>query len=293
MDFGRLRFFLGEVGTNLTRNTTMQLTAIGTVAVTITLLGSCIFMRESVERLSARMLSRIEISAYLNDTATDADAAIVRQEMTHIRHIVSVRYIPKTEGFREMSQRMAGAIDTSLLTSNPLPNAFRIRVDRPEMAGYVARHVALIHAVAKVSYGQILVERLLRIADVLERIGLTIVTLLTLVAAVIVSNTIRLTVFARRREIAIMQLVGATNTSIRAPFIGEGLIDGVLGAGIALGMLAVAHLQLLPRLAAALPFLPLLHLGVDEHRLALELLAIGAAMGTFASWFAVGRYLRT
>jgi cell division transport system permease protein len=137
------------------------------------------------------------------------------------------------------------------------------------------------------------VQRALRVGDVLARIGLGVVALLVFVAAIIISNTIRLTVFARRREIAIMQLVGATNTYIRMPFICEGIIEGLAGAVLAIALLATAQRQLIPKLIAALPFVPLHTGGANDAMLALELLATGAAVGAVASWFSVGRFLRT
>jgi cell division transport system permease protein len=113
--------------------------------------------------------------------------------------------------------------------------------------------------------------------------------LLVATAAIIIANTIRLTVFARRREIAIMQLVGATNMYIRMPFIAEGVLAGVLGALIAIAVLALAQAQIIPKVAATLAFLPL---HASGPQLAGELLLTGAAVGLVASWFSVGRYLR-
>jgi cell division transport system permease protein len=110
-----------------------------------------------------------------------------------------------------------------------------------------------------------------------------------LTAAIIIANTIRLTVFARRREIAIMQLVGATNMYIRMPFIAEGIIAGVVGAIVAIAVLAVAEMQIVPKIASTLQFVPF---HVNELQLAGELLAVGAAVGLVSSWLSVGRYLR-
>ena len=292
IDFGRIRFFIGEVFANLTRNAGMQLTAIGTVAVTIVLLGSVLFMRDAVGRVGAQVLDQIEISVYLNDASTDANAASLQRTMQRDKRISSIRYISKADGFKEMSQRMSGQIDTSLMTSNPLPNAFRIRVDRPQSVPSVAARLAKIPGVAKVNYAQDIVSKMLRISTVVEQVGLGVIAILVLVASIIISNTIRLTVFARRREITIMQLVGATRTYIRAPFIVEGLVDGLIGAGIAVGILAAAKIELLPKLISALPFVPLGSVTVNEQLIMLELLAVGGALGTFASWFSVGRYLR-
>jgi len=94
-------------------------------------------------------------------------------------------------------------------------------------------------------------------------VGIAVIVLFLLVAGIIISNTIRLTVFARRREISIMQLVGATNTYIRMPFICEGLLAGLAGTAIAVGALALARASLMPKVATALPWLPLHSVGVD------------------------------
>ncbi|MBD5633916.1 MAG: hypothetical protein IAI49_05500 [Candidatus Eremiobacteraeota bacterium] len=101
-----------------------------------------------------------------------------------------------------------------------------------------------------------------------------------------------MTVFARRREIAIMQLVGASGFYIRMPFICEGFVDGVLGAALALGLLAIARSQILPKLILALPFLPMHAANINAFAFAGELLGVGAAVGIVASWLSVGRYLR-
>ena len=113
------------------------------------------------------------------------------------------------------------------------------------------------------------------------------------VAGIIISNTIRLTVFARRREIAIMQLVGATSTYIRLPFICEGLLDGLVGALFAVGLLAIARTTLWPRLLDALPWAQLTVVPLDARALAGELIVAGVAIGVVASWISVGRHLRT
>ena len=127
----------------------------------------------------------------------------------------------------------------------------------------------------------------------LRRVGIGVIVVFFAVAGIIISNTIRLTVFARRREIAIMQLVGATNTYIRLPFICEGMLDGVVGALVAIGLLAVARATLWPRLLEALPWAQLAAAPLDVRVLAGELVAVGAPSESWRSWISVGRHLRT
>jgi cell division transport system permease protein len=292
MDWGRVGFFFSEVGRNFTRNLTMQLTAIGTVTVTIVLLGSFLFTRATIGAIGDDVLKKIEISVFLRDTVSSADAQRLAAEISADRRVKNVVYVPKSVGLQQMRDRLRGQIDTSLLTSNPLPDALRVQVVDPSNVRVVAAAIRKQPGVANVEYAEDAVQKLLRISDVLGRIGFAIVGLLILTAAVIISNTIRLTVFARRREIAIMQLVGASSAYIRLPFIFEGFLDGLLGSSFALGLLAIARFELVPKLAAALPFLPMRAANIGVAGFALELLLVGATVGIVASWLSVGRYLR-
>jgi cell division transport system permease protein len=289
VDWGRIQFFLGEVFANFTRNAAMQFTAIGTVAVTIVMLGTFLYVRETLTTFGQGILKQIEIAVYLDDNAGDAQAKTLAAKLATDDRITSARYVARAQGLQEMRTRLGRDFDTSLLTANPLPNAFRVAVRNVDTVPEVAASIAKLPGVAKVDYAADTVTKLLRAADVIARIGMAMIGLLVLTAAIIIANTIRLTVFARRREIAIMQLVGATNMYIRMPFIAEGIVAGVIGAAVAIGVLAVAQTQIVPKVAATLQFVPF---HVNELQLAGELLLVGAAVGLIASWFSVGRYLR-
>lgn len=293
MDWGRIRFFLGEVQRSFTRNAGMQITAIGTVAVTIVMLGAFLYVRAALIHVGAQVFDQVKISAYADTSATTAQEDDIRTALAKDPRILSVQFVPKKQGLAQMRQVFKGQIDTSLLTENPLPDMFRIRVRDAQEVPAVAARVARIPHIADVEYGRQVVQRLLQIAAVMRRVGIAVIVLFLLVAGIIISNTIRLTVFARRREISIMQLVGATNMYIRMPFICEGLLAGLAGATLAVGALALARVSLMPKIALALPWLQVGSVSVDMTTIILELLAVGAAVGVIASWFAVGRYLRT
>lgn len=293
LDWGRIRFFLGEVQRSFTRNAGMQITAIGTVAVTIVMLGIFLYARAEFIKAESGVFSQILISVYFDHAATPAQEDVVRTQLAKDPRIVSVTFVPKKEGLAQMRRLMKGQIDTSLLTENPLPDKFRVQVRDPQEVPAVAQIIRRMPHVQNVEYGQQVVQRLLQLAAVMRPVGIAVIVLFLLVAGIIISNTIRLTVFARRREISIMQLVGATNTYIRMPFICEGLLAGLAGTAIAVGALALARASLMPKVATALPWLPLHSVGVDVTMIVLELFAVGAAVGVIASWIAVGRYLRT
>ncbi|MBV8344943.1 MAG: ABC transporter permease [Candidatus Eremiobacteraeota bacterium] len=293
MDSGKVKFFLGEVLRNFTRNTGMQMTAIGTVAITIVLLGMFLFVRAALAGAGAQLLDQIEISAYLRADATPKQVTAIAHYLEADRRIASVQFVPKRQGLAELRERTKGTIDTGLLTENPLPDKFRIKARVPDDVPAVAAGVRRLSGVDNVVYGQKIVQRLLQLGAVLRRIGIGVIGVFFAVAGIIIANTIRLTVFARRREIAIMQLVGATNTYIRLPFICEGLVDGVIGGLLAVGLLSIARVTLWPRLLEALPWAQLRAFPLDPRLLGGELVLVGATIGIVASWISVGRHLRT
>jgi cell division transport system permease protein len=293
LDWGKINFFLGEVFRNFTRNAAMQATAIGTVAVTIVLLGAFLYVRAGIAHLGGDVFSQITISTYMKADATAAQEEAVRTALAKDDRIATATFVSKKDGLKELRDRMKGQIDTSILTENPLPDKFRVSVRDPQMVPAVAASIRKLAGVDSVNYGQEVVQRMLQLANVGRRVGMGVITLFVLVAGIIISNTIRLTVYARRREISIMQLVGATNMYIRLPFICEGLLDGILGAAVAIGLLAIARASLVPKLAAALPWIQLNVVQVDISSLILQLVLVGGAVGIVASWISVGRYLRT
>jgi cell division transport system permease protein len=293
LDSGKVKFFLGEVSRNFTRNTGMQMTAIGTVAITIVLLGLFLFVRGALTELGGKLLDQIEVSAYLRSDATPAQTAAIARFLAQDPFVASVQFVPKKAGLAELRARTQGAIDTALLTENPLPDKFRIKARTPDDVDAVAASVRRLSGVDNVVYGQKIVQRLLQLGAVLRRVGIGVIVVFFAVAGIIIANTIRLTVYARRREIAIMQLVGATSTYIRLPFICEGLLDGVIGALVAVALLSIARVALWPRLLEALPWAQLTVVPVDARVLAAQLIGVGAAIGVVGSWFAVGRHLRT
>jgi len=278
---------------NFTRNTGMQMTAIGTVAITIVLLGLFLFVRAAVADAGRQFLDQISVSAYLRTDATPAQADAIAHFLAQDPRVASVQFVPKKQALAELRQRTQGTIDTALLTENPLPDKFRIKARITEDVPAIADSVRRLNGVENVVYGQKIVARMLQLGAVLRRVGIAVIVVFFLVAGIIISNTIRLTVFARRREIAIMQLVGATSTYIRLPFICEGLLDGFVGALLAVALLAIARATLWPRLLEALPWAQIAVSPVDPRVLAAELLVVGAAIGVLASWISVGRHLRT
>jgi len=270
----------------------MQATAIGTVAVTVALLGAFLFCRLALTGLGTQVLDQIEISAFLDANATPAQIADVRNTLLRDPRVASVQVVTKKAGLAQLRKRMGSVIDMSVLPYNFLPVKLRVRAASAEVVPALSAAIPKIKGVNYVYDDATTVQHLLQIGAVLRQIGIGLILTFVLVAGIIISNTIRLTVFARRREIAIMQLVGATNLYIRLPFICEGLLDGVLGAIVAVVVLAIIKATLWSSLLGQLTWVPLdAHLNAPLF--ALQLVLVGGLLGIVASWISVGRYLRT
>jgi cell division transport system permease protein len=182
-------------------------------------------------------------------------------------------------------------IGLSDLTRNPLPDTFEIYVEDPGAVLVVVKKVENLPGIEKVKHAELLTQRLISVNHAVRITGATIVLALIIATILIVSNTIRLTVFARRKEISIMQLVGAANWFIRWPFIIEGIVQALTGALLALGLVRLAYHLMIPQMEKSLPFLPVLPAAAVSETLALIVLGTGLFVGIAGSLISVNKFL--
>lgn len=293
MDWGKVKFFWAEVAQNFTRNLTMAVTAIGTVAIAIVLLGVFLFLRQSFDLAIATVAGQINVRAYLKDGATQDQINAMTAALRADPRVASLKYIDKKHAMIDLRKQMRGQMNLDVINVNPLPDTIEIVPRDPYDAPAIASAIKLKPIVAKVNDGGTLTQELLKVDTVVSLAGIGIVTMLIIATVLLIYNTIRLTVFARQREIHIMQLVGATRWTVRWPFVFEGILSGAIGAIGGLIMLTIAYRTLVPKIALNVPFLPLKLESVPVGHLAIELLLAGTVVGMLASLVSVGRYLRT
>ena len=291
-------YFVKRALRNITETPFLNLVTIGTVAIAMLLFGSFLLMMVNLRGVVVRMAGNVEVSAFLYDDALVADALQLRGEIEELALVESATYISREDAldeFRERNPEDAARIDQ--LGENPLPASILVRLAEGHRDARSAREVAArMHgnpAVEDVSYGQDWIEKFSSALALLKAVGLGLAGLLVLAIITIVSNTIKLSVYARKDELEIMRLVGATNFFIRAPYLIEGTLQGTLGAAVAVISLwalfvafgAQASTQLVPLLGIEqIAFLPSAYI--------LGMLGGGLVMGLFGSVFSVGRFLR-
>jgi cell division transport system permease protein len=260
-----------------------------------------------VSNLVGSVEDRVMIQAFLADDADQKAVDAYIEKLEEWSEVESVTYKSKDEALQEyretMSNRNAEDAVEALDGQNPVPASLVIKTDEPRQVDGVANKIiedkdfAAIsddkeNVESSVKYGKETVDRLFSVTNYIRIAAWVLIMLLIFVAFVFINNTIRLAISARRREIAIMKLVGASNSFIRGPFVAEGALEAVLGAILAIVTLQVGWTYLQPQLTNSLQFLSFeLSMNVAV-RVYIILLVAGVAIGLFGSAIAMRRYLK-
>jgi cell division transport system permease protein len=236
----KLDYVARETATNLFRNVTLTLASVLTVVVSLTLFGSALLLRQGVENANDRFKGGIEFIVYLQPAVTEDQKSSVQRDLDDNPDVRDYTYVNQDETFEEFKRLFANSpqlVDT--VTPEILPPSFRVapRVQDPEVVKALGDQFESKPGVYEVVFAFEVVQR---IQETFNKIGvrfLAAAVLLLVAALMLILNTIRVAMFARRREIEVMKLVGATNWFIRVPFIVEGIIQTLLGAAVAVGIM--------------------------------------------------------
>ena len=249
----RLGFFLRESLRSVKRNAIPSFAAMASVLVTLLVLGVFIPMVQATNGAANAVRSKVLLDVYLKTSAKPGDVARVRALLGRTTHVKSVQYVSRQQAYEQQRKRNPEAY--TLLGSNPLPDTFRVTPDRPENIGAIkdaltpvtpsGAHTAVDPAIDQVRDRKDDTAKILSATKVVKLMMVVLATLLVLASVLLVSNTIRLSLFARRREVEVMKLVGATDWFIRWPFVLEGVVLGGLGGVLAVLLLAIGKIALL------------------------------------------------
>ncbi len=295
----RLRYIVEDALTNIRRSGWGGLASIGTIAVSFIIVGIFLIITGNLGALVSEWRDQFQVTIFLGDGITAEQLALVKKRIQSERAVKAVTYTSKAEALQQFKRELQGK--ESLLEGlgeNPIPASLQLRIHEgyqtPESLKQLTGSLGRLEGVEDVMYGQEWVDRLSAVIRLLRILGLSVGLALGLASLLIVSNTIRLTVYSRSEEIEIMRLVGATRLHIRAPFLLEGMIQGILGAGLALLLLFAAYQATLWQLQVTPA--QIFGMGVGSFlapQWATLMLLAGASVGAFGSLISVGRFLRT
>jgi cell division transport system permease protein len=285
-------YFIREGVEGFKRNGLMSVAAVTITMVTLTALGAAFIVASTLDLLAAGVERKLEVIVYLREGLRQSDVGAVRTRLIRLPGVTEVAFVSKEDALASFQQRLGGKVDLKeFLSHNPLPESFAVTADRPERLEAIAAAAGRLPQVEHASYGGPTIDRLTAVTRIVRFAGLAASAGLALVAMIIIVNTIRLTVFARRMEIEVMRLVGATAWFIRWPFVIEGAITGAVAACAALLLITGTYAWLAWTMGGSLPFLPLLSPLEVARDLAWKLMVWGVLIGIGGSLLAVRRFL--
>lgn len=294
MSFSTKEYFIKETYKSIRRNGFMSFASISTVAVSLLVLGMFLLIFLNTNHLAQYLESQVQVSVYMQDSATAEDLKNVEGKLKQLPGVVKVTPINKQQALARFQERLGDQkqLLDSLGKENPFPNSFEVQVDAPERIKTITPSIDQLPKVETAKFGQEVVEHLFSLTRILRIGGIILVIFLAMATLFIISNTIRLTVFARRKEVIIMKYVGATDWFIRWPFLLEGMTLGFFGAVIASVCLNSIYAGILERIHATLAFLPLLPTSPLLWYVTLFLLAAGTGIGALGSYISLRKFLR-
>jgi cell division transport system permease protein len=293
----RFGFFLREAMRGLRRSSAPALAALLTVVITALVLGVFIPIVQATTGTANEVRSRVVVDAYLKDSVTEADRVQTQRELESVAGVKSVEYISKDEALRELGHKVRDADEKiELLGTNPLPSLFRITPDDPDELKAIVAQIApggmpRFDAIDDVQNRESDTGKILSATGLVKGLGAVMAGLLILASIALIANTIRLSVFARRREVEVMKLVGATNWFIRWPFVIEGVIVGFLGGVLSVVLLAIAKTTVVDPLSDRFELLAAPDT-IDFPLLVIVLLFACVAVSAIGSGITLRRFLR-
>ncbi|MBE3093663.1 MAG: ABC transporter permease [Actinobacteria bacterium] len=298
----RPKYFFGETFSSFRKNFLMFFTAITTVAITLFIVGFFIIIVFDIQGILSSIKNQVEIAVYLKDNVTDELKTYLENEIKGWDEISQVNFVSKDQALEKFKKDNEGSEILKEIQGNPLPASFELQLKSPEKVEQVALRFMdkdgnFIEGVDEVIYGQNYVQKLFSITAIVGTIAFLIIVVLLLAAIVLIFNTIRLSVHARRKEIEVMKLVGATNWFVRLPFLFEGFFEGFIGSVISVVLLYFLSNYLLIRVEKAI--VDTMHIKdlaiLGNNNIILYIYAglviLGGLLGIFSSGFALKRYI--
>lgn len=281
---------------SIARNGWMTFASVSAVTVTLILVGVFFAIMMNLNKVATTIEEDVQIRVHIDVAANKQDQANLKSQIGLIPEVSSVKFSPKEQELKDLIKSLGeeGKSFKLFEQDNPLNDVFVVKTKNPTDTMKAAKKIEKMNYVAKVQYGQGKVEKLFKFIKASRNVGVVLIIGLFFTAVFLISNTIKITIFARRRQIKIMRLVGATNNFIRWPFFLEGLWLGILGSILPIVLIWIAYNSaydyLAPKLAGN--FMQILPANPFMFQVAGILLLMGAVIGIWGSVMSVRKFLK-
>ena len=287
----RVDYYFRETISGLRRNGVVTFAAISTVFISLFLLGGALLIGRQTDLLIEAQAQNVEVAVFLLDDISGAQRLRLNEKIANMPEVDSVVYESKEEAYRNFKDLFANQPELwQNVGPDALPASFRVKLADPEKFEVIAARLAGEPGIEEIRDQRELLRQFFAVASIF-RFGVGATAIIMLVSAAgLIANTVRMALFARRKEIGIMKLVGATNWYIRIPFLVEGMVQGLIGAGVALAAIFTIKALWFDELRGQIGFIPLLQTG-DMFFVVPLLLVAGVVVAAVASLFAMRRFL--
>ena len=290
----KVSYVAKESVNNLRRNLLMTLAALLTIVISLSLAGAALLFRRAVSNATVQFKKGFDVTVFMKPEATKAQVDAISRELNAMPELSKVEYVNKEESFKYVQRQFRNQPEflAGIPTAADAPEQFRLRPKNADQIDTIGSRFSKRPGVYSVSYFKS-VKRILSYANTVQVVILGVAAALMVSAIVLILNTIRMAIFARRREVAVMKLVGATNAFIRLPFMVEGMLQGLMGAAAGFGVLALATTLAQGKLRhGSIQWLKSLSVTTGELvGTGIAMLIVGAAVGAVGSALAVSRFL--
>ncbi len=279
------------------RNFSLSVASISCITITLLVVAIAFILSENVNNFANIVEKDVTIVAFIDNSAKQEDLEQIKNKISELDNIEEVNFESRTQIMDDMkssSEVFNNIMENYTEDDTPVQDTYLIKVKDIEKIGDTANQVKEIELVSSVKYGEGMVDQLISVFDVVRKISIIVVAALILVTAFLIANTIKITIFSRKREISIMRLVGASNINIKIPFIFEGLFLGLLGSIIPVLATTFGYVSLYKYFGGQL-FSPFIRLITPEpfiYEVSLLLVIIGMVVGMFGSVRAVKKHLK-
>ncbi|MFC4070722.1 permease-like cell division protein FtsX [Actinoplanes subglobosus] len=289
----RVKYVLNEVLVGLWRNVTMTIAMIITMSVSLSMLGASVLLYMQVDQMKDYYYGNIQVSIFLTDDVTDGQKATIDQAITSSDLVKDKTYETKEDALKRFQQLWADSPDfVNAINADSLPESYRVTLKNPEQYKDFAKVIEGMPGIRQIIDQSDILEEVFDIFNSIQLASLIVAGFMAVAALLLVGNTIQVAAYSKRREVAVMKLVGASNWFIQAPFVLEAVVAGLIGAILGFVALFIAKVVLLDNKLQALTTI-LTPIPTGNVMLMLPLLAgVGALVSAVTAWVTLRFYLK-
>lgn len=295
MKFDSVKYSFKDAVKSIVRNKTLSIASIATVAATLFILGSITLVVANVNKAVTKLGSMVEVSIYLEDSITNTQKDAIEKKIEVIDGVNTIKFESKTQALENVKEQLndtTGDLTEGFEEDNPFPASFTVNVSEPEIIDDVVSAVRDMDGIEDIRDARSLIQKISNLTDSVKVSAIVGFIVFILISLFLIGNTIKITVFTRKREIGIMKYVGATDWFIRWPLIIEGVILGIIGAIIAVIILVLGYLVLTSKISLDIFDFTLIPVSYIGKVVLWELLACGLFIGAVGSIISMRKFLK-